>query len=257
MAEKNPTNKYAVPALDKGLDIIEYLASQEAPRSQAEISTALGRSANEIYRVLVGLESRGYLYREEVSGKYRISLKLYNLSRRISPVQKVRQFALPHMEDLAFSTGCSCYLTMLYQSQTMVIVHASSHEAVSMNIAEGTLISTMSSCPGKILLANSKPEVRDMILERDGVYNNMSQAKQDSLSVELANIRELGIVSADSPFIAGVQEFSTLIGEPEGLVIASLSISKMPSLLNDNTDEDELINKLQETAATITQQLGC
>ncbi|MGL6259444.1 IclR family transcriptional regulator [Vibrio sp. WXL103] len=257
MAEKTPTNKYAVPALDKGLDIIEYLASQESPRSQAEISTALGRSANEIYRVLVGLEARGYLYREEVSGKYRISLKLYNLSRRISPVHKVRQFALPHMEDLAFSTGCSCYLTMLYQSQTMVIVHASSHEPVSLSIAEGTLISTMSTCPGKILLANSKPEVSDMILERDSAYQNMSQAKQEALAQELTDIREQGFVLAPSPFVAGAEEYSTLIGQPEGLVIASLSISSMPSPLNDKVDAEELINKLQEAAAKITVQLGC
>lgn len=257
MAEKAASNKYAVPALDKGLDIIEYLASQELPRSQAEIATALGRSPNEIYRVLVGLEMRGYLIREDLSGKYRVSLKLYNLSRRINPIDKVRQCALPYMEDLAFDSGCSCYLTMLYQSQTMVIVHASSHEPVSLIIAEGTLISTMSTCPGKILLANSNIEVRDMILDRDDSYSKMSQVRKEALLADLALIREQGHLVAPSPFVAGVLDYSTLIGHPEGLVIASLSISTMPTVLNEEIDQEEIINKLKETASKITTQLGC
>lgn len=256
MAEKTSTNKYAVPALDKGLDIIEYLAMQELPCSQAEIALALGRSANEIYRVLVGLEMRGYLHRDDVSGKYRVSLKLYNLSRRINPVDKVRQCAIPHMEDLAFSTGCSCYLTMLYQSQTMVIVHASSHESVSLTIAEGTLIPTMSTCSGKILLANSNPEVRNMILERDTGFNKMSQAKRDVLFEELDQIREQGHLIAPSPFVSGVDDYSTLVGHTEGLVVASVSISTMSSPLNDKLDTEELLNKLKETAARISEQLG-
>lgn len=257
MEPKNKTNKYAVPALDKGLDIMEYLASQDSPRSQAEIATALERSANEIYRVLVGLEARGYLHRDEVSGKYRMSLKIYNLSRRITPVDKIRQCALPHMEDLSFTTGNSCYLTMLYQSQTMVIVHAASHEPVSLTIAEGTLISTRSTCPGKILLANSNKEVTDMILERDPEFAKMSQVKRDSLFDELKMIREQGYLAAPSPFVAGVEDYSTLIGHPEGLVIASLSMSTMPSALNVQKDTDELIAKLRETAVRISEQLGC
>lgn len=256
MADK-ATNKYAVPALDKGLDILEFLASQESPQSQAEIASSLGRSANEIYRVLVGLENRGYLHRDDASGKYRVSLKLYNLSRRINPIDKVRQCALPHMEDLAFTTGCSCYLTMLYQSQTMVMVHASSHQAVSLTIAEGTLIPTMSSCPGKVLLANSNNEVKGMILDRDSTYKGMSRAKQEQLETELSDIREQGHLISASPFVLGVEDYSTLIGHPEGLIVASLSISTMPSPLNGDNDKEELINKLKDAAERITGQLGC
>lgn len=257
MADKPTTKKYAVPALDKGFDILEFLASQEMPCSQAEIAAALDRSANEIYRVLIGLEARGYIHRDEVSSKYRVSLKLYNLSRRIKPVDKIRQCALPHMEDLAFTTGCSCYLTMLYQSQTMVIVHASSHAPVSLSIAEGTLISTMSTCPGKILLANSNDEVRAMILERDENYKKMSQAKREMLFAELKLVREQNHDIAPSPFVTGVEDYSTLIGFPEGAVIASLSLSTMPSPLSEPVDTEELLNKLKETAARITEQLGC
>lgn len=256
MTDKPATNKYAVPALDKGLDILEFLASQEMPCSQADIALALERSPNEIYRVLVGLEARGYLQRDEVSGKYRVSLKLYNLSRRINPVDKVRQCALPYMEDLAFNTGCSSYLTMLYQSQTMVIVHASSHSPVSLSIAEGTLIPTMSTCPGKILLANSNQAVREMILQRDNAYKKLNKKQRSELDSELNAVREQRHQIAPSPFVIGVTDYSTLVGQPEGSVIAALSVSTMPSTLNQAMDEQWLMAMLKDAASNITAQLG-
>ncbi len=259
MDKKSPaTNKYAVPALDKGLDILEYMVSQELPKSQTEIATALARGANEIYRVLVGLEARGYLIRDEVSGKYRASLKIYNLSRRISPIDKMRQCALPHMEDLAFSSGHSCHLSMLYQSQAMVIVHAQSHDPVSINIAEGSLFPTSATASGRVLLANSKPDVQAMILERDQHYQQMKAAQRKLFIQQLALIKQNGTYSAANELTKGVYESAVLVGEPEGLVIASLAITTLNSTATDeHSESSELISKAQATAKQITQQLGC
>ena len=75
MSEKE--SKYQAPALDKGLDILEYLASQSVPLSQTDIATGIDKSPNEIYRMLMSLEGRGYIIRDEISGKYRLSLKLF------------------------------------------------------------------------------------------------------------------------------------------------------------------------------------
>ena len=257
--KKQPVTKYAVPALDKGLDILEYVVDQDVPKSQTEIAAALGRGANEIYRVLVGLEARGYIIRDELSGKYRASLKMYNLSRRISPVDKVSQCALPYMEDLAFSTGHSCHLCMLYQSQAMVILHARSHGPVSISIAEGSLFPASETVSGRILLANSKPEVQAMILDRDARFNKMNKAKKKEFLVLLDEIRVSGIHSAQNELSEGVCDFSVLIGEPEGLVIASLAISTLNSSISGlaPSGTQELAERVQATARKISEQLGC
>ena len=250
-------NKYAVPALDKGLDIIEYLVSQELPRSQAEIALGLGRSANEIYRVLVGLEARGYLLRDELSGRYRLSFKLYNLSRSISPIDQMRQCALPYMEDLAVKIGQSCHLSMLYQSQTMVIIQARSHSPVSINITEGALFPTRSSTPGKILLANSNDAVRAMILERDQDYASLTAQQQQAMFSGLEDIKSQGYLIEQNPFIEGVYDFAALVGEPEGKVIAALAVSTLNTSVGTKIDQAELIKYIQDTALTIAAQLGC
>ncbi|WP_354623098.1 IclR family transcriptional regulator [Psychromonas sp. MME2] len=248
-------SKYAVPALDKGLDILEYIVTQEQPKSQTEIATALSRSANEIYRVLVGLEARGYLIRDELSGKYSASLKIYNLSRRISPLHKVAKCALPHMEDFAFSTGHSCHLSMLYQSQAMVILHARSHGPVSISIAEGTLFPASETVSGRILLANSNPDVQGMILERDDKFNQMNKEEKAEFLALIDSVRVTGIDSAQNELSEGINNFAVLIGKPNGLVVASLTVSTLNS--NGDAPSQALITHAQTIANKISEQLQC
>ena len=52
-------SRYAAPALDKGLDILEALAAQPGGLTQAEIAAALQRSVGEIFRMLETLLRRG------------------------------------------------------------------------------------------------------------------------------------------------------------------------------------------------------
>jgi DNA-binding IclR family transcriptional regulator len=252
-----PKNKYAVPALDKALDVLEYLVEQELPKSQTEIALALERSANEIYRVLINLEARGYLVRDAVSGHYRASLKMYNLSRRISPIDQLRQSALPHMEDLAVKIGHTCHLTMLYQSQTMVIVQARSQVPMSVNITEGAVFPTLFTTSGKVLLANSNPEVRDMILQRSEGYDSLADREKSLLISEMQTIREQGYLLADNPFIEGVTDHAVLVGSPEGKIIACLVISRLRMKNIAAKNDDNIIQQLLQTANKITQQLGC
>lgn len=251
------SNKYAVPALDKGLDILEYLASKAVPLSQTEIAQGIERSANEIYRVLVGLESRGYLIRDDISGKYSVSLKLYSLSRKISPIDQLRQTAIPIMEDFSAQSGYAAHLSILYQSKVLVIVHARSHAPVSLSIAEGTLFPTVSTTSGRVLLANSNEAVKQLIYERDEGYLKMSIKDKAALEQQLQDILANGHCFRKSQLTDGVTDCAVIIGKPEGSVIAALAVSSLTSTLGDEETKSQLIQSLIETANKISEQVGC
>src|SRR5215213_812806 len=78
---------YYVPALEKGLDILECLAAQGVPLTQAQIARAIGRGANELFRMLTTLERRGYIQRDPLTGAYGLTLRLFELSHTHSPLQ--------------------------------------------------------------------------------------------------------------------------------------------------------------------------
>jgi uncharacterized membrane protein len=59
-------SRYAAPALDKGLDILELLSSVSEALTHSEIASRLGRTLTEVFRMLVCLEQRGYISSETV-----------------------------------------------------------------------------------------------------------------------------------------------------------------------------------------------
>ena len=61
------SEKYSAPALSKGLDILELLASQSMGMKKSDIAKSLNRSLSEIFRMLAVLVERNYVSLDEAS----------------------------------------------------------------------------------------------------------------------------------------------------------------------------------------------
>nr|WP_010133194.1 IclR family transcriptional regulator [Microbulbifer agarilyticus] len=244
-------SKYAVPALDKALEILEFLAAESLPLSQSDIAQGIGRTTSEIFRVLVGLEARGYLLREEVSGKYRVSLKLLELTRTLSPVSQLRFAAQPEMEALAARLGQSCHLSVIHQGQLMVVLQVQSPGPVSLSFNEGTLFPLLQTVSGRVLLANCDPGRRADLLR--GVHNLTEAAEVEQ---SLLAVREAGFELCTSELTDGVTDCAALVGRPEGATIAALAVSSLTSVVGKKLEREELIRAVQESAGRISASLG-
>ncbi|TIM60500.1 MAG: winged helix-turn-helix transcriptional regulator, partial [Mesorhizobium sp.] len=93
-------DRYRAPALDKGLDILELLASVDGGLTQAEIAKRLDRSPNEFYRMLDRLVKRGYVTRPD-GDRYSLTLKLFGLGQLHAPVRRLVSYATSIMRELA------------------------------------------------------------------------------------------------------------------------------------------------------------
>lgn len=83
MGERKPRNQnkeYHVPALEKGLSILEHLSAHGA-RNLNQICAELGISRTTAFSTLKNLESLGYLTHE--GGMYRPSYKLFSLGMQV------------------------------------------------------------------------------------------------------------------------------------------------------------------------------
>jgi DNA-binding IclR family transcriptional regulator len=252
----NKTTKYSAPALDKGLDIIEYLSAESAARSQTEIAAGLRRSPNEIYRILVNLEARGYLNRDENSGKYRLSLKLYALSHTHSPIEQLTNAARIPLQELAESVGQACHLSVPYQSQLIVVGQAKSPHPVSLSISEGTLFPLASTTSGRVLLANLDREEQQRLLQADNHYKALSAQQKRALSNQLAEIRTSGHHCAPSEITIGVTDCAAFVGKATSGLLAAVAVSSLTTNLGQNHDQDSIVQALRATAAQINQRIG-
>jgi DNA-binding IclR family transcriptional regulator len=251
-------SKYQAPALDKGLDILEYLSAQSIPLSQSEIAIGIDKTPNEIYRMLMSLESRGYILRDEVSGKYRLSLKLFYLSHRHSPVDELRKAAQFPLEELAGTVRQSCHLSILYMNQVMVIIHAKSPGPIALSIEEGNLFPLPLTASGKVLLAYMPEAERSTVLKSNEIFKKYPKPNRDEFMASLRNIQETGAYFKPSDLAEGVSDISVPIGkQSKDGIIACLTIS-MLSTLNSNKPikTEEILAEANKCVKKIEQRIG-
>ncbi|QNL52268.1 IclR family transcriptional regulator [Olivibacter sp. SDN3] len=250
-------NKYQAPALEKGLAILEYLSSQSIPQSQTEIAAGIGRSQNEIYRMLISLEHTGYILREEVSGKYRLSLKLYYLSHHHSIVDELRRAALNAMEGLADSIKEACHLSIIYRSKLMVITHVKSPAPIALSIEEGSLFPLILTASGRVLLAYSTNEVKDNLLSNSQSYQTFDKARREELNVLLHDISQRGHYIMQSDLAEGVTDIAVPIIHPNTGIVACLTVSKLTKFNIDiNVDNKRILREIEHAVHEILKKIG-
>jgi DNA-binding IclR family transcriptional regulator len=220
MIPPEENQRYRAPALDKGLDIIELLASTEDGLSQTEIAKALQRSSNEIYRMLERLVRRGYVLRTD-GDRYELTLKLFELAHARPPIQRLISQSVPVMRRFARAVDQACHLVIHDRSVLVVAAQCESPSYWGVSIRVGSRISLVNTGSGHVFLAFSSPAERDALL--GDKFEQGIERITPTLAKRLAQVREQGYENMRSLQIHGVTNLSVPILGPLGSVLAALT----------------------------------
>jgi DNA-binding IclR family transcriptional regulator len=155
--------RYQAPALTKGLEILELLAASSVPLTMSDVSTALGRSVSEIFRMLQVLEAHRYIARGDDG--YRLTNRLFALSMGQPPVRDLVSTALPVMRTLARQTGQSCHLVVVSGAEIVVIAGVEAPGLSGFAVRVGYRRPLHRSASGRILLAFQPEDTRAAMLD--------------------------------------------------------------------------------------------
>src|SRR5262245_30384898 len=157
---------YSAPALEKGMDIIELLADAETGLTVSEISERLKRGMNELFRVIVVMERRGWLRKDPVSSRYTVSYHLLLLAHRGTPAQTLTEAAAPVMQELSTRIDQSCHLVIRSGHQGLVIFRQENQRRyANLSVRMGGVLNLATSCSGLMLLAHMEDEAREALLK--------------------------------------------------------------------------------------------
>lgn len=217
------SDKYRAPALEKGLDIIELLASQGEGMSQAEVAKALDRSQSEIYRMLSTLVRRGYVVRSPSGDRYSLGLKMFSISQRHPPIGRVIEAALPRMRAVTRKAWQSCHMGMESNGDIVIVASAESPGNWGLALKTGTVVGLWNTGTGRILAAfRSKTELDDLIALHRRAIGEPELIRSD-FDTHLARIRKVGYEKMPSETAVGVTNVAFPVFGPTGDVAAVLS----------------------------------
>ncbi len=248
-----PPDRYRAPALDKGLDIIELLAASDLPMTQAEICKALGRSPNEIYRMLDRLVRRVYVSR--TADQYELTLKLFALAHLQAPTRRLVSLATPLMRDFCRRAEQSSHLAIYGQGHVLVVAQIDSPTYWGLSIRVGSRIGLFNTGSGHVLLAFAGPAERDMMIAEHEMVPG--ERIPSDLATRLEEVRRQGHERMESQQTAGVVNLSLPILGPKGAAIAAFTVPYMPRIDGlDAPDLPSVLDLMQQVARELSQASG-
>lgn len=247
--------KYRAPALDKGLDIIELLATAHVPLSIADISEGVGRSRGEIFRMLQVLEERDYISRGEGDAGYSITPRLFRLGMEQPPVKSAVETALPIMHRLADQVDQSCHLVVPSGDQIVVIARVDPPGDIGLVVRIGHRRPMSQSASGHVLLAWQSDHIRERWLSILAESEPTLDRKKLLKSVQ--QIRSQGYASHASREVDGVTDLSAPIMEHDRAVCALTVpfIERRAELATASKTIDVALRHLQQATSDISHAL--
>lgn len=248
--------RYTAPALEKGLELLEALATEPGGMTQKALAGRIGRSVTEIYRMLSVLEHRQYVVRDALTGQYALTLKLFELANRHPPTRRLLHTAMPVMRELAEQTGQSCHLVVVHGNRILVVAEEQSSLPMGFAVRLGASFPFSSRYVSARVLAAMQPEAR-----REELARRMIEAQEGKtgelppLLERLWRIAEKGHDEAPSETQRGITDISYPVRDSFGTAVAALSVPYLARLVGPE-DRQSVVAALEVAASQISRAIG-
>ena len=251
-------NNNSVQSIDRVLDILEALSAAPQGLALSELAAATSLHASTAHRLLASLVGRGYARKDPESGKYRLTLRLYEISRRVSSVLDLFTASKPILEALSNEVKEVIHLV---ERDGNEVVYLYKFEPFSrpINITSSVGLHNPMYCTGvgkSIMAYLPEKEVRTIWEQTQVVrFTPKTIATWEDLQADLALIRQRGYAIDDEEHDLGVRCVAAPIFNWNGMPVGAMSISGLSVRMTDATIEN-FAPKLLQTAGEISKSMG-
>lgn len=247
----------AVPALEKALDILEYVAQHGTPITVKQIAITLELPLATTYRIVKYLCNRGYL-RGETEGEYSLGPQFLYLTQVVTGQFDLISQAKPIMNALAAQTGQTAQLGILQDSGVVYIEQAFPSRPVNIVAALHTVIPVNLSASGKVLVAYLNPQEQAYFLQSAPLVmqTRRSIVDRETFQAELLAVRQQGYALDQEEYARGIGCAAAPIWDYRNQVIAAIGITGHIKDYNDPQDLAQVVGRVTDAAQAISRRIG-
>jgi DNA-binding IclR family transcriptional regulator len=247
--------RYVVPALERGLKVLQLFNRGRVELSPPEIAKALGLPRTTVFRLIQTLENLGFLERNGAA--LRLGPAVLRLGFEYLASLELTEIARPIVERLRDETDSASQLVIRDGREVVVVLKASTASMFASNVTVGTRFPAHATILGRTLLS----ELSDEDLERlfpEKQLRSFSQTTPKTLAelkALLAEDRRRGFAISEGFFERGICALAAPVRDRAGRVVAAVSLTLPRQSLEPKEFRDELIGKVRAAAAQVSQRL--
>lgn len=215
------------PALQRGLALLQALASRPNGASQSELAQLLGLPLAAVHRIVLALEHLGYVQRHPVSRTLRVTQKLLLLAQPHANNRSLVEACLPAMRLILESTNETTQLCVLAEGQCVILEQLPSRHPFKYVVDVGSRAPTQACAPGKAMLAFLPENRLGAVIStlEFKPYTAKSLLDPSALRAELARVREVGYAIDRAEHFDGIHCIAAPLRDAHGLPFAAITIA--------------------------------
>ena len=230
----------SVQSIDRVLDIIERLSAAPLGLSLSDLAAATGLHISTAHRLGNVLAERGYAQKDTTSGKYRLTLRLFEVGSRVSGIWDLLTMAKPFLDELAALTQETVHLVERDGNTVAYLYKVEPfHHLVRMGSQVGQRSPMYCTGVGKSILSLLPAGEVEKIWNATEIcrYTPTTITELPAMMKELALSRERGYAIDDEEHETGVRCIAAAIRNWSGSPVAAISVSAPAARMDPDTLE--------------------
>ena len=216
-----------VPALQRGLAMLEFLAGLSEGATLSELGAQLDISIASVFRLAGALEELGYVRRDEKTKRYAVTQKLLLLGQPHSGRRSLVECALEPMRRILAATGETTQLCCLAEADCVMLEQLPALHPFKYVVDLGSRVPIHCCAPGKAILAFLPDDALDAVLPRLQFEKHTERTilSREALLVELERVRACGYALDCGEHFDGIHCVAAPLLDRHGHTIAAITIA--------------------------------
>ncbi|GMA63228.1 IclR family transcriptional regulator [Alicyclobacillus fastidiosus] len=248
----NITTSTTVRAVERALDILLYFAKSPRELSLSEIAREVGLHKSTAHRLLLSLQTKGFVRKQPGSDKYILGWSVLELLGNVYLSDELTTLALPEMAKLRDVTGETVSLYIRSGIERIRVQAVESNEPIRNVVAIGKKYPLYIGASGKVLLAFADEAVVEEVFLREQIP--LDFAREDLLR-QLDKIRIDGYAVSIQERDNGAAAIAAPVFGRNRECIAALSISGPVSRFTVDK-MNQFVDALCASAAWLAKRLS-
>ncbi|TKJ39019.1 hypothetical protein CEE37_11380 [candidate division LCP-89 bacterium B3_LCP] len=251
---------HLVQSLIKSLAIMDVLADEVEGLGVTEIGDRVNMNKSTVHRICTTLVHEQYVVQDQRKGRYRLSFKLFEISRRVLNNVSPTKTVAPFLDKLVEETGESARFIVPDHDSARLIVcdEVLTSKPVQVRTHLGESVSLSRTAAGKVFLANlTDSEIKELMDDKgrktvlDDKSYSFSQLRKD-----LGQVRETGYAYDKSQIDdENINNVAAPVRGESGEIVGLIDIF-WPAHRGTKTTSTKYAKLVQKSADEVSRRLG-
>jgi DNA-binding IclR family transcriptional regulator len=254
----NPADdKYLVPALQRGLELLGQFNRETPELSGADLARKLDLPRASVFRILHTLERSGFVERVGDTTLYKLSIGVLRLGFEYLASMELTEHGRPVIELLRDQSGYSAHLVVRDGRYVVFVSKAAGRSAQFHSIQVGARLPAHATVLGRLLLSDLDMAALSLLYPDTPLptYTSRTPTTLPQLKSLIDIDREAGYGISQGGFETGITTIAAPVFNDSHEVVAAVSIT-VPAQQIAPEQIAVLVPQVQQAASQLTQRIS-